>query len=96
MFIENRTSLCDFVYKIIVGISGLLTLIFIILKLFNVVGWPWLLAFSPVWLAIVLIFIIGIIVAVVRSFREIRNGFGIPRFRNVSVAVQDHAKDSKS
>ena len=40
-----------------IGFTGLLTIVFIVLKLTNVINWSWLWVLSPVWIpfAIVLI-----------------------------------------
>lgn len=44
------------------GFVGFLTLIFIILKLTNIINWSWIWVFSPIWIsAIVLVLIFGII-----------------------------------
>ena len=41
-----------------IGLTGLLTIIFIILKLCKVIVWSWLWVLSPLWIS----FIIGMIV----------------------------------
>ena len=38
-----------------VGFSGLLALIFIVLKLTNVINWSWLWVLSPIWLPILIV-----------------------------------------
>lgn len=35
-----------------VGFCGLLTIVFIVLKLTGVIGWSWLLVLSPLWIPI--------------------------------------------
>lgn len=54
-----------------------LALVFIILKLTNVIAWPWLWVLAPIWLipaligAIIGLFaIVGLIVIIVGSFRN--------------------------
>lgn len=45
-----------------IGFAGLLTLIFIILKLTNLIAWSWLWVLAPLWIGLiltVLIFILG-------------------------------------
>jgi hypothetical protein len=51
-----------------IGFGGLLAIVFITLKLCNVITWSWLWVLSPLWipLAIVLgIFAIGILIALI-------------------------------
>lgn len=45
-----------------VGFSGLLTLVFIVLKLCKVISWSWVWVLSPIWISIILMIIILIIV----------------------------------
>ena len=40
-----------------IGFSGLLTIVFIVLKLCNVIKWSWLWVLSPLWIS-VLIFVL--------------------------------------
>lgn len=50
-----------------IGFTGLLTVLFVGLKLTNVIAWPWLWVLSPIWIPLLLliaILIIGGIVAV--------------------------------
>ena len=50
-----------------IGFTGLLTVLFIGLKLTNVIAWPWLWVLSPLWIPLLLlmaILIIGGIAAV--------------------------------
>ena len=44
-----------------IGFSGLLTLVFIVLKLLDVISWSWVWVLSPLWISIS----IGIIVVFV-------------------------------
>lgn len=45
-----------------IGFGGLLTIVFIVLKLTHVIDWKWIWVLSPLWISIVLIVIIfGII-----------------------------------
>lgn len=41
---------------------GLLTIVFIILKLVNVINWSWLWVLSPLWISVVLTVIVLIII----------------------------------
>ena len=47
-----------------IGFFGLLTIVFIVLKLTNVIAWSWWLVFSPLILAAIIAVITLIIVAV--------------------------------
>jgi len=47
-----------------IGFAGLLTLVFVILKLTKVIAWSWLWVLSPAWISVlltVLIFIGGVV-----------------------------------
>jgi len=54
----------------ILGISVLLTVAFIILKLCSMVDWSWLLVFAPACLSFVMVFVIGMIVTVAGIVRN--------------------------
>jgi hypothetical protein len=46
-----------------IGFTGLLTIVFIILKLCGVITWSWLWVLSPIWISIALVILfIGIVV----------------------------------
>lgn len=48
-----------------IGFVGLLTIVFIVLKLTGVVAWSWWWVFSPVWIAMLLaLVILGILLAI--------------------------------
>lgn len=44
-----------------IGFTGLLTIVFIVLKLLKVINWSWLWVLSPIWITIVLIIILTIL-----------------------------------
>ena len=51
-----------------IGFTGLLTILFICLKLINVISWSWWWVLSPIWISfaiIILILIIILIIAIV-------------------------------
>lgn len=54
-----------------VGFTGLLTLVFIVLKLTGVISWSWLWVLSPIWISLGLFLLVAIpfliLVAVVES-----------------------------
>ena len=45
-----------------IGFTGLLTLIFITLKLVGVIDWSWLWVLSPIWISLVIVVICLIII----------------------------------
>lgn len=49
---------------------GLLTIVFIVLKLCKVITWPWLWVLSPVWGTFVLALIIVLIIIVVTLIKK--------------------------
>ncbi len=48
-----------------IGFAGLLTIVFIVLKLLHKITWPWLWVLSPVWIPAALAAVILLIVAAV-------------------------------
>lgn len=54
------------------GFVGLLTILFIALKLTNIITWSWIWVISPIWIS-VLAYVIGIlIVGVILTIKEKR------------------------
>lgn len=48
-----------------VGFAGLLTIVFIVLKLCGVISWPWLWVLAPLWIGLALILLVlGVVVLV--------------------------------
>ena len=41
-----------------IGFVGLLTIVFIALKLMNIIAWSWLWVLSPIWISAILIIVI--------------------------------------
>ena len=53
-----------------IGFCGLLTIVFIVLKLMNIIKWSWLWVLSPLWiptLIVILVIIVMLIVSCVIS-----------------------------
>ena len=44
-----------------IGFTGLLTLLFIGLKLTGIIDWPWLWVLSPLWIGAILLFVLATI-----------------------------------
>lgn len=45
-----------------IGFTGLLTIIFVLLKAFNVITWSWWWVFAPLWLPITIALGVGIVI----------------------------------
>ena len=54
-----------------IGIVGILTIVFVVLKLTNNIDWSWWWVLSPIWISIVASLIILIIVLIVLLLFEI-------------------------
>jgi hypothetical protein len=50
-----------------VGFIGLLTILFIGLKLTGYIEWSWWWVFSPIWITILIVFVLIIILAMVQA-----------------------------
>lgn len=48
-----------------IGFTGFLTLIFICLKLCNIIKWSWLWVLSPIWISVLIIIVLIIIIKAV-------------------------------
>ena len=48
-----------------IGFVGVLTIVFIVLKLCKVITWSWIWVLSPLWISVGLAVVIGLIAAVV-------------------------------
>ena len=47
-----------------IGFVGLLTIVFVVLKLCKVINWNWLWVLSPVWISIALLIVIVVIMLI--------------------------------
>ena len=47
------------------GLSGLLTIVFLILKLTNTINWSWWWIFSPLWIPVAIVSAIFLVVTMV-------------------------------
>lgn len=52
------------------GFSGILTIIFIILKLFNVIKWSWFWVLSPIWIPAAIVTLATVIILIVILLRK--------------------------
>lgn len=65
---ENKTTVNGGV-----GFTGLLTIVFIALKLCGVITWSWLWVLSPIWISTVLILavlLVGLIVVIIKAIKK--------------------------
>lgn len=53
-----------------IGFSGLLTIVFIVLKLTNYIDWSWWWVLSPIWISISLIIIIILFALIFKAFTK--------------------------
>lgn len=47
-----------------VGFFGVLTIVFVVLKLVGVINWSWILVLSPLWGSVLVSLIVAIVVAI--------------------------------
>lgn len=47
-----------------IGFVGLLTIVFIVLKLCKVIEWSWLWVLSPIWLYVIYIFVFAVVIVI--------------------------------
>lgn len=50
-----------------IGFSGLLTIVFIVLKLIGYISWSWWWVLSPLWIPFALFIVIAIIVIIIAA-----------------------------
>ena len=53
-----------------IGFTGLLTIVFIILKLCNIITWSWWWVLSPLWISAILWVILVVIVLLAGGWKE--------------------------
>lgn len=61
----------DGVNHVSLGFLDVLTLIFITLKLTDVINWSWWAVLSPIWIQLVLIIITVIVLLILKYFKKI-------------------------
>jgi uncharacterized protein (DUF983 family) len=49
-----------------IGFFGLLTIVFIVLKLTGYVSWPWVWVLAPMWISLLLVLIIIVIFFIIK------------------------------
>lgn len=49
-----------------IGFIGLLTIVFIVLKLLHVINWSWLWVLSPLWIGAIIVVVLIIFLIIIR------------------------------
>jgi hypothetical protein len=57
-----------------VGFLGLLQIVFITLKVLNIISWSWWIVFTPIWFELAIIIIVLIIHAIIKKSERLRGG----------------------
>lgn len=50
-----------------IGFAGLLTIVFIVLKLTNVINWSWWWVLSPLWISLIIAIVVLAIIVIVAA-----------------------------
>ena len=53
-----------------IGFTGLLTIVFIVLKLCGVISWSWWWVLSPIWISVILVLVIAFIVGCIKTAHD--------------------------
>ena len=53
-----------------ISFSGLLTIVFIVLKLCKVISWSWIWVFSPIWIPLALAITFVVVAMIISSIRK--------------------------
>lgn len=64
-----------------IGLCGILTVVFITLKLIGEIAWPWIWVLAPAWIPTAVVFVIFIIVAVISAI-------AIPSFKRLGFLLK--------
>lgn len=48
-----------------VGFTGLLTIVFIVLKLLGIITWSWVWVLAPIWIEVILVIVLLVVVLLV-------------------------------
>lgn len=50
-----------------IGICGVLTIVFVVLKLIGVINWSWLWVLCPLWINLLLTIIVAVIIVIINK-----------------------------
>ena len=56
-----------------IGFTGLLTILFIALKLIGVITWSWFWVLSPIWISALIVLVVFIIFLIIVAIMEYKN-----------------------
>lgn len=65
-----------------IGFTGLLTIVFIVLKLTNVIDWSWWLVLSPLWIAFGILAVIAVVLGIIYLWARKKNKHPMKRTTN--------------
>lgn len=55
-----------------IGFAGLLTIVFIVLKLTGVIAWSWLWVLAPLWISVLLVIALFVVVIAIGAWADSR------------------------
>lgn len=53
-----------------IGFTGLLGIVFIVLKLCGVIDWPWIWVLCPLWIGAAIVLIILVVILILKAYWE--------------------------
>lgn len=53
-----------------IGFGGLLTLVFIVLKLCGVITWSWVWVLSPMWISAIIVIVLIVVLLVLNAIKD--------------------------
>lgn len=56
------------------NLSGVLLVIFVVLKLIGVIDWPWIWVLSPLWISLAIVLIVLVIVMIIAGWETLKYG----------------------
>jgi membrane protein YdbS with pleckstrin-like domain len=56
----------------VLGLAGVLTVVFVVLKLVGVINWSWWWVLAPLWISAILVTVLFVIIFVIALIIEIR------------------------
>jgi hypothetical protein len=62
-----------------VTFPGLLTILFIGLKLGNIIDWPWVWVLSPIWIPVALLLVVALISVIIVLVDDMATGYKKPK-----------------
>lgn len=81
-----------------IGFVGLLTIVFIALKLTGFIAWPWVWVLSPIWIIVLIWILIIVIAGFVFAIKEVRQKSKeevIKQRRDAVIKVMQDMKDKE-